>query len=79
MLQTLAGLNRKAKLACLTAAAVNQSCLAGEYAAAMRSVDTVTLLTSRKDQVLEIAYPPGDVIADTLVHDHPYLRAGPRL
>jgi Alpha/beta hydrolase of unknown function (DUF900) len=73
VLQTLAGLNRKAKLACLTAAAVNQSCLAEEYAAARRNVETMTLLTSRKDQVLELAYPPGDLVADTFVHDHPYL------
>jgi hypothetical protein len=73
VLQTLVELNRKAKLACLTAAAINQSCLAEEYAAAMQNVEAMTLLTSRKDQVLEMAYPPGDVIADTLDHDHPYL------
>jgi hypothetical protein len=72
VLQTVTDLNRKTRLACLTAAAVNQSCLAEEYAAAIGAIETIAILASREDKVLQLAYPPGDAIADTLDHDHPY-------
>ena len=73
VLQTVPLLSRKAKLLCLTAAAVNQGCLAEEYAAAVSKDTAITALASREDHVLELAYPPGDAAADTLIHDHPYL------
>lgn len=72
VLQAVSSLNKPARLVCLTAAAVNQRCLVEQYALAARNVRTVAVLASHEDQVLKLAYPPGDAVADILIHDHPY-------
>jgi hypothetical protein len=57
--------------ACITAGAVNSACLREEFAAAATNCDQILTLSSRKDVVLEFAYPPGDFAADILDPDHP--------
>jgi len=72
VLQAVAGLQKKARSVCLTAAAVNQAALAEEYAAAANNASAISVLASHSDNVLKLAYPPGDAISNTLNYDHPY-------
>jgi len=72
VLQTLLGLDRPARSVTLMAGAINQSCLAEEYAAATAHAGRLSLLASKGDNVLKLAFPPGDVAADLLHYDHPF-------
>ena len=72
VLQAVTGLQTKARSVCLAAAAVNQGALAEEYAAAAKNTTTISLLASHMDEVLKLAYPPGDAVSNTLHYDHPY-------
>jgi len=55
---------------CLTAGAINDDCLVREYAGAFKNSIKVSVLASRRDLVLKLAYPIGDPIADLLHADH---------
>jgi hypothetical protein len=68
-------LTRRVRSICLTAPAVNNDCLSSEYAAAFSNTDVVSVLASRRDKVLRLAYPVGDAIADFLHPDHVPLAA----
>jgi hypothetical protein len=83
ILEAIKASARRVRRACITAGAVNDGCLAEEYAAAASNCDAFTTLSSMMDQVLSIAYPPGDLAADVLDPDHPPFQAalgrhGPR-
>lgn len=69
-LEAAKNLNRKARAFCLTAAAINRDCLSAQYASAFANVSVVSVLASRRDMVLKLAYPIGDPIADILGFDH---------
>src|SRR5262249_1877754 len=70
ILQAVGGLARKAQSVCLTAAAINRDCLNTEYAAAARNSQSISILSSREDYVLKIAFSVGDPFADLLHDDH---------
>jgi len=70
VLQAVANLNRKAQSVCLAAAAINRDCLSTEYAAAATKAERISLLASREDFVLKIAFSVGDPFADLLHDDH---------
>jgi Alpha/beta hydrolase of unknown function (DUF900) len=71
VLQALLGLGRPARSVTLMAGAINQSCLTREYAAAARNTETLSVLASKGDNVLKLAFPIGDPFADLLHDDHP--------
>lgn len=71
ILEAIKGSSRRIRRACITAGAVNSAALREEYAAAAAKCDEIRTLSSRKDLVLEFAYPPGDLLADLLDPDHP--------
>jgi hypothetical protein len=71
VLQALLGLGRPARSVTLLAGAINQSCLVGEYAAAARNAARFSVLASKGDNVLKLAFPLGDPFADILHDDHP--------
>jgi hypothetical protein len=71
VLQALLGLNRPARSVTLMAGAINQSCLVQEYAAAARNSTSLSVLASKGDNVLKLAFPLGDPLADLLHDDHP--------
>jgi hypothetical protein len=76
ILQAVARLNRKAHILCIAAGAIGADCLVAEYKAAAANSDEVMTLSSRRDKVLQLAYPVGDIIADLLDLDHkPFARA----
>ncbi len=63
-------LGRKVRSVCMAAAAVNDDCLTAEYSGAFTNISVVSVLASRRDLVLKLAYPLGDAIADILRLDH---------
>ena len=65
-LEAVKTLGRKAHSVCLTAAAVDDNCLSAEYSVAFSNADIISVLASRKDRVLQLAYPVGDPIADII-------------
>jgi esterase/lipase superfamily enzyme len=74
VLQAVAALKlvRKARLVCLTAGAINRDCLDREYATAAANSETINVLASHRDRVLELAYPIGDPISNLLHDDHAF-------
>ena len=75
-LEAVKNLDRKARAVCLTAAAVDDDCLTAEYQTAFANADVISLLASRKDRVLQLAYPVGDPIGDLLnLGQSPFRRA----
>lgn len=71
VLQALLGLDRPARSVTLLAGAINQHCLVREYRAAAANTTSLSLLASKGDQVLKLAFPLGDPLADLLHPDHP--------
>jgi len=72
VLEAVKNLGRRARVVCLTAAAINQDCLQTEYAAAAANADSISILASHEDWVLKIAFQAGDPIADALHDDHAF-------
>ena len=75
VLQAITGLNRRVKLLCMMAGAVNQDCLVAEYVAAAAKCDRIAALASHSDDVLKLAFAVGDPFADLLDDDHTPFRA----
>jgi esterase/lipase superfamily enzyme len=70
MLEAVRNLDRKARSVCLTAGAVNDDCLTTQYSTSFKNASVVSVLASRRDLVLMLAYPIGDPIANLLHFDH---------
>lgn len=60
----------RARSVCLTAGAINRDCLTTEYASSVAISDAISVLASRRDLVLKVAFAIGDPIADLLHDDH---------
>lgn len=72
VLEAVKNLGRPAESVCLAAGAIDNDCLTNEYAKAFANAKAISVLASRKDRVLQIAYPLGDPIADFLqLHQNP--------
>jgi esterase/lipase superfamily enzyme len=70
VLEAVKNLERVVQSVCLTAAAVNKDCLATEYSSATQKSSAISILASRKDWVLQVAFHIGDPIADLLNDVH---------
>ena len=70
ILEAVANLIRKANSVCLTAAAINQDCLTTQYNKAAINSERISILASREDNVLKVAFAVGDPFADLLHDDH---------
>jgi len=84
VLEAMMSIDGRIDTACIAAGAINRDCLTAEYAAVLRRVATVSLLSSHSDDVLKIAFTIGDPFADFLHDDHtPFATAlgydGPRM
>jgi alpha/beta hydrolase family protein DUF900 len=75
VLEAIARLDRGARAACLTAAAINRDCLTTEYMAAQQRTVWTSGLASHEDDVLKLAFAIGDPFADLLHDDHTPFRA----
>ena len=73
--QTIRGLmNLKAHRVILMAGAIDDDCLTGEYADVLPKIDELSILASRKDDVLAVAFPLGNPLQRIIDHSHPYFR-----
>ena len=74
VLEAVANLNRRARMVCLMAGAINNDCLTAEYRNAAANSDTIFVLASRHDVVVRVAFQIGDPISNILDHDHGFFR-----
>lgn len=74
-LEAVTHLDRRARMLCLAAAAINRDCLTAEYRSAAANTDSIFLLASHNDTVLRLAFPVGDPISNVLHHDHAFFGA----
>jgi hypothetical protein len=74
VLQTIRGLTTKPRCAILMAAAIENNCLAEEYADAAAKVNKICVVASVADDVLKWAFPPGNLVGEIVMHGHPYDR-----
>ncbi len=58
----------------LMAAAIEDDCLTAEYSEIPRNVQRIRLVASRRDLVLEYAFPLGNPIGELIARGHPYFR-----
>jgi Alpha/beta hydrolase of unknown function (DUF900) len=75
VLEALRNLSRKARRLVLMAGAIEDDCLVNEYRAAADKVEEIYVLSSRKDWVLEFAFPIGNPIGEIVMRGHPYFKA----
>lgn len=83
VLEAVRRLNRKARMMCLMAAAVDRDVLTNQYRASLRNCEHVYVLSSTEDLTLRVAYPAGDFLSDIFGDtDNPFRSAlglhGPR-
>ena len=74
VLEALVHLDRRARMVCLMAAAINRDCLFTEYAFATSMTDQIFVLASREDKVLQVAFQIGDPISNIFDHDHQFFQ-----
>jgi hypothetical protein len=66
VMEAVGRLRVKARLLCVTAGAVNDDCLTGQYAAAAEQAVTTRTLSSTKDWVLQVLFRIGDPVSQLL-------------
>jgi hypothetical protein len=75
ILEAASQLRRRVATLVLMASAIEDDCLAREYASAARNTDKIHVVASRADRVLQFAFPLGNPVGELLLHGHPYFRA----
>ncbi len=73
VMQTIAGLSRSVRRLLLMAGAIDNTCLSSEYAAAAAKVQSISVLASRSDDVLEWAFPTGNFVSGLFSRGVPYI------
>lgn len=82
VLQTVNHLSLPVRRLILMAGAIDDNCLANEFAAAAAKVEKISVLASMHDEVLAVAFPMGNLPAGVIDQGHPWWhgalgRAGP--
>ncbi len=72
VLQTIAHMTRPVRRLILMAGAIDDDCLTSEFADAAKSVGEISVLASRKDEVLALAFPLGNFLGGILTSGHPW-------
>jgi alpha/beta hydrolase family protein DUF900 len=74
MLQTIRNLPGSPRLSSLTlmAAAIDDTCLVDEYADAAQKMARISVLASKCDEVLKLAFPAGNVASGIVTRGDPY-------
>lgn len=75
VLEAISNLAAKTRRVTLMAGAIEDDCLASEYAAAANNCQQIWTLASRKDWVLEFAFPIGNAFGEIVMRGHPYFKA----
>ena len=75
LLQTINGLNLPVRRAAIMAGAIDDNCLNTEFKDAVAKIDELSILSSKKDEVLAAAFPLGNFFAGIIAEGHPWWRA----
>jgi hypothetical protein len=83
VLETIRGLTLPVRFLTLMAGAIEDDCLVDEYADAVKNVREISILASRRDEVLALAFPIGNLAEGILTPTHPFWhsaigRSGPQ-
>ena len=74
ILEAVKRLDTNPRRVILMAGAIEDDCLAREYADAAAKAAEIYVLASRSDDVLKLAFPAGNLLGEILMHGHPYSR-----
>src|ERR1700722_9976600 len=72
LLQTANHMGRPLRRATLMAGAIDDNCLNAEFQAAARNIGEISVLASKKDLVLGLAFPLGNLFAGIIDQGHPW-------
>ncbi len=72
VLETIKRSRRRFAQLILMAGAIEDDCLTAEYADAAARIDAITIVASREDMVLALAFPIGNLVGDFIRDDHPF-------
>jgi hypothetical protein len=75
VLSTINNMSLPVRRVVLMAGAVDDDCLTTEFQAAAAKVEQISLLVSKKDEVLSAAFPMGNFVAGIIAAGHPWWRA----
>lgn len=75
VLATISHLTQTVRRVVLMAGAVDDNCLTTEFKAAAAKIGTISVLSSKRDEVLSMAFPLGNFFAGILAEGHPWWRA----
>jgi hypothetical protein len=75
VLQTIARLSLPVRRVILMAPAIDDNCLTTEFQAVAAKIATLTVLASKKDHVLSMAFPMGNFLAGIMDVGHPWWQA----
>jgi len=71
-LQAVTTMSRQVRRLMVMAGAISDDCLTNEFASVPGKVDSISLLASLEDTVLQWAFPIGDFVAEIVGKDHPW-------
>ncbi|MDD5581497.1 MAG: alpha/beta hydrolase [Methylobacter sp.] len=72
VLETIHRLRRSVKRLTLMAGAIEDNCLNKEYKEAAAKVAEISVLASHRDDVLKLAFPVANPVANIISREHPY-------
>src|SRR5579872_1091201 len=75
VLETISKINLPVRRLTLMAGAIDNNCLNTEFQAAAAKIGSMSVLASKKDEVLSAAFPLGNFLGGILAAGHPWLRA----
>jgi hypothetical protein len=74
VLQAINRMARQPRRATLMAGAIDDDCLNKEFRGASNKIEVISVLSSKKDEVLGLAFPLGNFIAGIIGQGHPWWR-----
>jgi hypothetical protein len=74
VLETVTNMQRAVRRVILMAGAVDDNCLTSEFQTAVANVEQVSILSSKKDEVLSFCFPAGNFFAGIIAAGHPWWR-----
>lgn len=82
VLATISHMQRRVRRAMIMAGAIDNTCFATEFQNQAGQIDKLSVLASTKDDVLELAFPLGNLIGGIIAEGHPWFhtalgRSGP--
>ena len=74
VLETITNMQLPVRRVTLMAGAVDDDCLTGEFQTAVAKIEQLSILASKKDEVLSFCFPAGNFFAGIIAAGHPWWR-----